>query len=234
MLHGLLQCLYHVLHVARVVETAEDLRRVSPHFAHHVWNDVLKKGHNLAWPAPKPVDKALNRSYGFLKGCARSLRLDAAKELKALKGKAPAGAHVYVASTYPEWRKAVLAVAREACAKNGGTLVEKKQLLEALKAETSPFAKGQPMDKQAKFAMQFGSFMHDYAAEVGLDAFDDSLPFDQVAVLNESKDYLSKCILSGSVLPIEIVDLQNTPNPPGPEKKYAQASPGKVTLHVFA
>ncbi|KAH8051416.1 hypothetical protein JL720_15126 [Aureococcus anophagefferens] len=62
--------------------------------------------------------------------------------------------------------------------------------------------------------MQFGSFMHDYAAEVGLDAFDDTLPFDQVAVLKESQDYLSKCIMSGQLLPIEIVDLENTPSPP--------------------
>ena len=197
---------------------------VCPHFAHHVWHDVLEKREPLAWPAAAPVDKALNRSYGFLKGTARSLRLDAAKELKALKGKPPAGGYVYVASVYPEWRKAVLKLARDACAAAGGALVEKKALLGALKGAGSPFAKGGALEKQAKFAMQFGSFMHDYAAEVGLDAFDDTLPFDQVAVLKESQDYLSKCIMSGQLLPIEIVDLENTPSPPGPEKKYANAT----------
>ena len=207
---------------------------VCPHFAHHVWHDVLEKKEPLTWPAAAPVDKALNRSYGFLKGTARSLRLDAAKELKALKGKPPAGGYVYVASVYPEWRKAVLKLARDACAAAGGALVEKKALLGALKGAGSPFAKGGALEKQAKFAMQFGSFMHDYAAEVGLDAFDDTLPFDQVAVLKESQDYLSKCIMSGQLLPIEIVDLENTPSPPGPEKKYANASPGKVTMHLYA
>mmetsp|Transcript_23198 Transcript_23198/g.69557 ORF Transcript_23198/g.69557 Transcript_23198/m.69557 type:complete len:1127 (-) Transcript_23198:68-3448(-) len=209
------------------------LAPVCPHFGHHVWRDVLGETKPMAWPAPGVVDKALQRSYGFLRGTARSLRLDAAKELKALKGKAPAGGYVYVAGTYPPWRKAVLARARACCAANGGQLVEKKALLGALKGDPA-FGKEGEFAKQAKLAMQFGSFQYDYAAEVGLGAFDDVLPFSQVDVLNESKLYFSKCIFSGSVLDITIVDLDATDSPPGPEKKYAQASPGKVTMHLFA
>ena len=148
-------------------------------------------------------------------------------------GKAPAGGYVYVAGTYPPWRKAVLARARACCAANGGQLVEKKALLGALKGDPA-FGKEGEFAKQAKLAMQFGSFQYDYAAEVGLGAFDDVLPFSQVDVLNESKLYFSKCIFSGSVLDITIVDLDATDSPPGPEKKYAQASPGKVTMHLFA
>ena len=205
---------------------------VCPHFAHHVWHAVLRKTDPVAWPDARPVDKKMTRSYGFLKGTARSLRLDAAKELKALKGKQPKGAYVYVAGTYPDWRKAVLEIARRACADASG-LVEKKVLLQALKADPN-FAKGSTFEKQAKLAMQFGSFMHDYASEVGIDAFDDVLPFSQVDVLNESKEYLSKCIFSGSILDIQIIDLDATPSPPGPEKKIGNASPGKVTMHLFA
>jgi len=81
--------------------------------------------------------------------------------------------------------------------------------------------------------MQFGSFQHDYAAEVGLGAFDDVLPFSQVQILEESKTYVQKNICGGD-LDITIVDLDATQDAPGPEKKRANASPGKVALHVFA
>ena len=127
-----------------------------PHFSHHVWFDVLKEKAAISWPAERPVDKALSRSYGFLRSAARQLRLDSAKELKSLKGKKPAGAYVYVATTYPDWRKAVLKTARDVC---NGSLVEKKELLGALKKDPA-FAKDGPFAKQAKLAMQFGSFQH--------------------------------------------------------------------------
>ena len=91
------------------------LAPVCPHFSHHVWFDVLKEKAAIAWPAERPVDKALSRSYGFLRSAARQLRLDSAKELKSLKGKKPTGAYVYVATTYPDWRKAVLKTARAVC-----------------------------------------------------------------------------------------------------------------------
>ena len=68
------------------------------------------------------------------------------------KGKQPKGAYVYVAGTYPDWRKAVLEIARRACADASG-LVEKKVLLQALKADPN-FAKGSTFEKQAKLAMQ--------------------------------------------------------------------------------
>ena len=73
----------------------------------------------------------------------------------------------------------------------------------------------------------------DYAAEVGLGAFDDVLPFSQVQILEESKTYVQKNICGGD-LDITIVDLDATQDAPGPEKKRANASPGKVALHVFA
>ena len=76
---------------------------------------MLKETTVITWPEDRPVDKALSRSYGFLRSAARQLRLDSAKELKSLKGKKPTGAYVYVATTYPDWRKAVLKTARAVC-----------------------------------------------------------------------------------------------------------------------
>ena len=52
-------------------------------------------------------------------------------------------------------------------------------------------------------------------------------------ILEESKTYVQKNICGGD-LDITIVDLDATQDAPGPEKKRANASPGKVALHVFA
>ena len=69
--------------------------------------------------------------------------------------------------------------------------------------------------------MQFGSFQHDYAAEVGLGAFDDVLDaFSQVQILEESKTYVQKNICGGD-LEITIIDLDATADAPGPDKKKA-------------
>ena len=165
-----------------------------------------RRKQRLVGPLKGPWTKLFSRSYGHLRSAARQLRLDSAKELKSLKGKKPAGAYVYVATTYPDWRKAVLKTARAVC---NGSLVEKKELLGALKKDPA-FAKDGPFAKQAKLAMQFGSFQHDYAAEVGLGAFDDVLPFSQVQILEESKTYVQKNICGGD-LDITIVDLDATP-----------------------
>ena len=80
-------------------------------------------------------------------------------------------------------------------------------------------------------AMQFGSFQHDYAAEVGLGAFDDVLPFSQGRSWRVEGD-VQKNICGGD--DITIVDLDATSDAPGPDKKKMNASPGKVALHVFA
>ena len=221
------------MHAGLLVEyarvQAQLLAPVCPHFAHHVWVDVLKETTAIRWPEERPVDKALSRTYGFLRGAARSLRLDSAKELKSLKGKKPVGAYVYVATTYNDWRKAVLRTARDLCR---GTLVEKRELLGALKKDPQ-FAKDGPFAKQAKLAMQFGSFQHDFALEVGLGAFDDTLPFSQMDILEQSKTYLQQSICGGD-LPVTIVDLDATSDAPGPDKNKNNASPGKIALHVFA
>ena len=97
------------------------------------------------------MDKALSRSYGLLRSARRAAPPRLGERIEILKGKKPAGAYVYVATTYPDWRKAVLKTARAVC---NGSLVEKKELLGALKKDPA-FAKDGPFAKQAKLAMQF-------------------------------------------------------------------------------
>jgi len=212
---------------------------VCPHFAEHVWSQVLprigrgdNRGLKVAmtstpggvWPVAGVADSPLKRTYGFLKATARQLRLDGVKEAK----KKPTHATIYVTTLYPEYRKACLQYMRALCA--GGTLVDKKEVLSQLKADsTSPCA---AFPKEAKNVMQFCSFIHDYATEIGLDALDDSLPFDQKDVLDESREYLANSIIAGVTIVVEVVDLAKFPDAPGPDKKKQLASPGKPSLYL--
>lgn len=50
------------------------LAPITPHWAEHVWSELLNKEDGLvidaAWPAPAPEDKAMTQAYAFLKARA--------------------------------------------------------------------------------------------------------------------------------------------------------------------
>ena len=93
--------------------------RRSARFSHHVWFDVLKEKAAYQRAARGQSLVAVLR----FSGGREQLRLDS-ERTEILKGKKPAGAHD-VATTHPDWRKAVLKTARAVC---NGSLVEKKEL----------------------------------------------------------------------------------------------------------
>ena len=134
-----------------------------------------------------------------------------------------------MATTYPDWRKAVLKTARAVC---NGSLVEKKELLGASR-RTRPSPRTGPSRSRRNWPCSSGASSTITRRRSGLGAFDDVLPFSQVQILEESKTYVQKNICGGD-LDITIVDLDATQDAPGPDKKKANASPGKVALHVFA
>ena len=219
---------------------------ICPHFAEHVWANILKKtatpggkGEGTlrdpkgVWPLNPIVDLSLSRAFLFLQKTARSLRLDVLKEAKKSK-QTLNEAYVYVTPRYPPWKSKTLDFMRNrTMASSKKKLLPKKDMLHILKTDPdSPCQKEDP--KQTKFIMQFASFMFDYADEIGPDALDDTLPFDQMAVLQESQTYLENGLISGSTIKLTIFDLDQSPNAPGPDKAKLLADPGKPSIHVFA
>jgi len=213
---------------------------ICPHFAEHVWANVLRRGRLGAkgrgtlrdpagvWPVDLPVDNALSRALQFLTKSARNLRLDVIKEAK--KKKNLDTAYVYVTPTYPDWKVATLKFMRDF---HGGLLNDKKAMLAALKADPqSPCVAG-PFTAKTKLIMQFASFMQTYAEEIGLDALEDTLPFDQNLVLKESSAYLENTLLFGHTLKVHFFDLSHN-SAPGPDKAKQLADPGKPSIHVFS
>ena len=160
--------------------------------------------------------------------------MDAAKDLKSKKGPGPKTfehATIFIASSYPEWKRAGLTFLRAQCA--DGNLKSKATLLAALKSDAASPTLDPRYKPQAKLLMQFSSFMIDYAHDAGIEALDEQLPFDQHAVLSESLDYLKNQIIPGSTLvTLEIVDVNQVPDAPGPDKKKLNASPANPTIYL--
>ena len=216
---------------------------ICPHYAEHVWTTILQK-HSLGlgakgpgtlrdptgfWADTLPVDKSLSRALTFLQKSARHLRLDCMKDAKSKKNLN--SAYIYVTPTYPDWKIATLAFMRSLAPED--SLPPKKDVLAALKAHPeSPCTT--TFKAQTKAIMQFASFMHDYADEIGLDALDDTLPFDQTDVLLESKTYLENSLLPNAKLSIDIFDLSKNDASPGPDKKKTLADPGKPSIFIFS
>mmetsp|Transcript_3866 Transcript_3866/g.11846 ORF Transcript_3866/g.11846 Transcript_3866/m.11846 type:complete len:348 (+) Transcript_3866:32-1075(+) len=214
---------------------------ICPHFAEHVWGRVLRpasaspvfgrKGpgtlRSKVWPEALPVDKGLSRAFHFLRKASRALRLDLIKDAK---NKPVAEAYVYVASAYPDWKRAALAFMRRLAADG---LPEKKALLAALKAHPDSPCLSPRFKPDQKNVMQFAAFMFDYAAEIGLDALDEALPFDQLQVLEDSRTYLQNSLNpAGKIDTLHILDLAAAPDAPGPAKKKNAASPGNPSIFV--
>ena len=76
---------------------------------------------------------------------------------------------------------------------------------------------------------QFAAFIADEARDVGYEALETELPYDQKDVLVESKVYISKCLVKNVTLDVTIYNLDE-PDIPGPDSKKSKAEPSKPTL----
>jgi leucyl-tRNA synthetase len=226
----------HAEVVLRYVEVSTlVLAPVCPHYAERVWREhlgrpgsVLKEGR---WPQlTAPVDAKASRELRFLQKTLKNLRASCAKD----KTKAPTKGLIFIADGYNDWKVKTLVYMQtlwkaEKGAKdpNAGSLPEKKDLMQAL---TSGLLQDPSMAKLKKDVMQFAAYVADEAAEgLGLAALDTTMPFDQFEVLAESREYLSKHLVIGCVLELELYNLSSA-DVPGDDKKKAAAEPGKPSM----
>ena len=89
------------------------------------------------------------------------------------------------------------------------------------------------LKKNKKNIMQFAAFMYDEVeGGLGKEALDTVLPYDQMQVLTESKEYLSKHLVFGVQLGVTIYDLNAGGDVPGDAKKIGLAEPGKPSMSL--
>jgi leucyl-tRNA synthetase len=101
---------------------------VAPHFAEHIWSDILKepKSVQLAlWPEPAtPVDRTTVDAIAYMRGTVKTIRdaeLTLLKKVNKGKGtnatfdpKKPRAVRIYISSAFPEWQDTCVNVVKEA------------------------------------------------------------------------------------------------------------------------
>ena len=215
------------------------LAPVCPHYAERVWREHLQRSGSVLkagqWPQKTAaVDAKASREMRFLQKTVKNLRAACAKD----KTKTPTQGRVYIADSYNDWKVKTLVfmqtlwkAEKGSTDPNAGSLPGKKELMGAL---TSGLLEADPsMAKLKKDVMQFAAYVADEAAEgLGLAALDTTMPFDQFEVLAESREYLSKHLVIGRVLELELFNL-SAGDVPGDEKKKGLAEPGKPSMMLL-
>jgi leucyl-tRNA synthetase len=188
---------------------------IAPHFAEHIWTAILKEPQSIQlalWPAPSsPIDRALLESSNYMRTTVKSIRdaevnlLKLMAKAKSKKGnsnnasseaaitfdpKKPKTVKIYVATSFPEWQDACVAIVQEAYIKQGDK-VDDAKVKELL------LQKGLIKDKRAMpFIQAFKKRMAEYGAQT---AFNRTLPFAESQVLHELAPYLKKSLNLESV-----------------------------------
>ena len=83
--------------------------------------------------------------------------------------------------------------------------------------------------KLIKFAMQFASFVKKEVEEVGTQAMDTTLPFDQKAILQGSESYI-KSQLNITAIDFILLGTEEEMAANIPQKNSQNVTPGKPTL----
>jgi len=213
-----------------VVVQAGLLAPITPHFADHVWRDLLGNASSVlkgGWPSVSGApDKLMSQEATFLRKAASDLRVACAKEKKKTK------AYVYVADTYNDWKVAALEFLQGLVAANGGKLLAKKDAVAAVKKDF--FVSKPEFKKQTKNVMQFAAYMLDEAAELGPDALAPTVAIDQKGVLQQNMAYLVSFVSEQKGEPVALTLFNlSEPDVPGDKKKQLNATPGKVAVAFY-
>lgn len=197
------------------------LAPITPHWSEHVWELLGKDGLviDASWPSPAPEDVAMTQSYAFLKETLRSFRLAL---LKAPKDETKARA--YVTAGYMGAEKAALEALREIYTANSSsfppnTLVLVKERLVAK----------EQYQKEVKNVMKFAALRQQEVKTLGADALEDSLAYDQKAILETNLDYITKSL---GLAELSLHD-PSDPAAPGPADKKKTSKPGKPSIFHY-
>ncbi|KAF5352969.1 hypothetical protein D9758_007903 [Tetrapyrgos nigripes] len=188
---------------------------VAPHFAEHIWTDILQNPSSIQlalWPElSKPVDRAVIEAGQYMRGTIKMIR-DAETALLKMLGKAkgkgktgaapafdpkkPKSVRIYVATSFPEWQDTCVQIVKE-------SYDEKTDKVDDVKVRTLLTEKGLIKDKHAMpFIQAFKKRMAQFGAQT---AFRRTLPFSESAVLLEILPYLKRTL---NLVDAEIVSVE--------------------------
>eukprot|EP01082_Thalassiosira_pseudonana_P003944 g2964.t1 g2964 contig12:1161685-1165266(+) len=193
---------------------------ICPHWSETLWKDLGKEGLAVRalWPVVGEEDKLLTRQSKFLRDSLKNFRAQAGKAKKGWKI-----ATILVAEDYPQWKVDALLWMQSKYDKATGSFPD------TFMTDLKDWSTTNVTDKkQVKFTMQFVSFTKKEVEDVGETGMDTKCPFDQLAILKESKGYLQ------SQLGMEEIGIGSVDDPElaVPEKNAQNVSPGKPYLWI--
>ncbi|KAG6522920.1 hypothetical protein ZIOFF_020076 [Zingiber officinale] len=183
------------------------LTPICPHYAEHVWHDILKKDGfivNAGWPlfdAPdltlKLANKYLQDSIVFMR---KLLQKQASGTNKAKKGVVITAAEenkltvglIYVNEQFDGWKEECLRILTSKYNVEKGSFAPDQEILEALKQSAVGHASN--FKQIQKLCMPFLRFKKDETLSIGPQALDLKLPFGEIQVLLENRDLIKRQI----------------------------------------
>jgi len=171
---------------------------VAPHFSEHIWKTVFKEPTSVQfalWPSiSKPVDRTIIDAGLYMRDTTKTMRdaeLSLLKKMSKGKGaatydpKSPKAVRIYVATKFPEWQDVCVQIAKEAYVKEADK-VDDHRVRELLTEG------GMIKDKRAMpFIQAFKKRIQQFGAST---AFNRTVPFSEVKILNEFMPYLKRTL----------------------------------------
>ncbi|KAJ3823246.1 hypothetical protein EV361DRAFT_958596 [Lentinula raphanica] len=176
---------------------------IAPHFAEHIYLEILKKPTSIQlarWPTPsKSVDRTLIEVGQYMRGTVKMIRdaeLALVRMLSKNKGKGkgatasfdpkkPKSVRVYVATSFPAWQESCVQAVKDAYDSEADKVDDAK--VRALLTESGLI--------KNKLAMPFIQAFKKRMAQFGAQtAFRRTLPFSEKTVLTELLPYLKKTL----------------------------------------
>lgn len=199
---------------------------ILPHFAEHVWTDILGNPScvlNEPFPAASPYDAALLASAAYLHDLTSAVRSAANTELLKKKTR-PDSVELYVVSTFPRWQEEAIAILRTHYDPATRSMTLPDDRIVALATPLlKTIAEGSVKKKVIPFVMELKAAL----LADGPAALNRALPFDEAAVLAENMDYITR-----SLGDLAIVVRTDAAGDPDAQKKLDAAVPGAPAIKL--
>ncbi len=217
---------FHAKLVLRFVELQTIfLAPICPHWSENVWRNVLGRSGSVlhgTWPTPGSVDVGLTQSFAFLQKTIKTFRAIIGKLKFSSAGKI---AQVLIAKEFEPWKTNVLLHMQHLAEEEGGARMPKD-----FSKRLNDYAKKNGLNKkEQQLTMQFGSFMKAKFDSAGMIALNTTLFFDQKAILNENRAFLTAIL---DLKDLEIFELGSSNCLPLDAKIVANLTPGQPLLII--
>lgn len=207
---------------------------ICPHWAQHVWGELLGKSGfvvDARWPAEKAVDLSLSRQKTYLQHAGHAFRIKVDESKKKLKTSTGLNGQILVAATYPKWQSAIITFMKSKYDESAEpkSLPDLRPLGPAINA-----LEDVKSSKFAKQAMLVAAGVKSDFDERGVDAFDLKMPFNEIQLLKEQIELISRGMGLASIDVVEYEDgsqtgAKNIPLPGRPVLIVTAAADGAAT-----